>query len=529
MTTSMKHGTLTTIARTRFSPVKLALSGTFINVQRQQAGGEPPDNRREPVVLPSQLNQRQRFAYEIVRTHKDGLRQREPLRMMVLGTAGTGKSWLVNALSHVLGGRIRRAAPTGMAAFLISGSTLHSLLELPLRAGRALTGDYLKRLQQSLNDVDYLVIDELSMVSQSQFAWVDRRLRQTTGETDEVFGGICVIMTGDPGQLLPVCGRASHAGHPKDQLNQEGFSAYRSFRHVIILTKVQRQLDAEDGDRAQKSLLELLPRARDGWLSEDDWRLLLTRPSHLQTEQEMDTFKISTHLFYSKAEVKRYNGIKLRELGTSVLEVEASHSSPSARKASAELAQGLHRDVFLARGARVMLTRNLWSEVGLVNGIRGDVVDIVWAHGEKAPALPEFLVLRLEGYTGPVWSSDPRYEGSVPIAPFETSWSATGDDRGNETRQQVPLALCWAITMHKCQGQTMDKAVVDLGKSESTAGLTFVCLSRAKRLVDLLIEPMPLERLSKIGDTPTFQLRLRKEVRLNNLAGETLRLHRSVE
>ena len=70
---------------------------------------------------------------------------------------------------------------------------------------------------------------------------------------------------------------------------------------------------------------------------------------------------------------------------------------------------------------------------------------------------------------------------------------------------------------------------LDLGKSESTAGLTFVCLSRAKRLVDLLIEPMPLERLSKIGDTPTFQLRLREEVRLNALAGETLRLHGGVE
>ena len=71
----------------------------------------------------------------------------------------------------------------------------------------------------------------------------------------------------------------------------------------------------------------------------------------------------------------------------------------------------------------------------------------------------------------------------------------------------------------------MDKAVVDLGKSESTAALTFVCLSRAKRLVDLLIEPMPLERLSKIGDTSTFQLQLREEVRLRALAGETLHLH----
>ena len=213
-------------------------------------GGGPPDNRRVLVVLPSQLNQRQRFAYEIVRAHKDGLGEREPLRMMVLGTAGTGKSWLVNALSYLLGGRTRRAAPTSMAAFLTGGSTLPSLLKLPLRAGRALTGDSLKRLQQTLNVVDYLVIDELSMVSQSQFAWVGRRLRQVTGRTDGVFGGICVIMTGDPGQLPPFCGRALHAGHPKDQLSQEGFSAYRSFRHVIILHKVQRQLAAEDGDRA---------------------------------------------------------------------------------------------------------------------------------------------------------------------------------------------------------------------------------------------------------------------------------------
>ena len=138
-----------------------------------------------------------------------------------------------------------------------------------------------------------------------------------------------------------------------------------------------------------------------------------------------------------------------------------------------------------------MLTHNLWSEVGLVNSIRGDVVDIVWADGEKAPALADFVVLRLEGYTGPVWSSDPRYQACVPIAPFETSWSTTGDDRSHETRQQVPLALCWSIAMHKSGGHTMDKAVVDLGKSESTARLTFVCLSRAKRLVDLLIKPTP--------------------------------------
>ena len=74
----------------------------------------------------------------------------------------------------------------------------------------------------------------------------------------------------------------------------------------------------------------------------------------------------------------------------------------------------------------------------------------------------------------------------------------------------------------------MDKAVVDLGKSESTAGLTFVCLSRAKRLVDLLIEPKTFERFSRLGNKPTLQLQLREEVRLRALAGETLHHHRGV-
>ena len=67
------------------------------------------------------------------------------------------------------------------------------------------------------------------------------------------------------------------------------------------------------------------------------------------------------------------------------------------------------------------------------------------------------------------------------------------------------------------------------GKVRVYSGMTFVCPSRAKRLVDLLIEPMPLERLSKVGDTPTFQLRLREEVRLDALVGETLKLHGGVE
>ena len=164
--------------------------------------------------------------------------------------------------------------------------------------------------------------------------------------------------------------------------------------------------------------------------------------------------------------------------------------------------------------------------MGLVSGIQGEVVDIIWGPEEKTPALPEIVVVRFNGYTGPAWSGNPRYPGIVPIAAVETPWGATGDDNMQKSREQLPLALCWAITMHKSQCQTVDKTVIDLEKSEVTAGLIFVCLSRAKRLLDLLVESMPFDRLSKLGKTTTLNLRLEKEVRLKTVAAETLLRHR---
>ena len=94
-----------------------------------------------------------------------------------------------------------------------------------------------------------------------------------------------------------------------------------------------------------------------------------------------------------------------------------------------------------------------------------------------------------------------------------------------ESREQLPLALCWASTIHNSQGQTVDKAVIDLGEFEATAGLTFVCLSHAKRLVDLLVEPIPFDRLSKLGEKTILKLRLEEEVRLKAVAVETLLRH----
>ena len=105
----------------------------------------------------------------------------------------------------------------------------------------------------------------------------------------------------------------------------------------------------------------------------------------------------------------------------------------------------------------------------------------------------------------------------MPISPVDTTWQ----DGGTQVRTQLPLRLCWAITMHKSQGQTLDKAVIDLGPKESCTGLTFVCLSRAKRLVDLMVEPMSFERIGNLGNSSTMKARLQEEIRLVELAQGT--------
>ena len=122
------------------------------------------------------------------------------------------------------------------------------------------------------------------------------------------------------------------------------------------------------------------------------------------------------------------------------------------------------------------------------------------------------------------WQALAPVHSQLPLPSLDQKWR-TRPSTSSRHRGYVP---CVSLLYSRTVVETMDKAVVDLGKSESTAGLTFVCLSRAKRLVDLLIEPMTFERFSKLGNKPTLQLRLREEVRLRALAGETLHHHRGV-
>ena len=120
----------------------------------------------------------QLLVYTIIQQHHSAISP-QPLRMIVSGTAGTGKSYLINCLRLLLQQHITVAAPTGVAAFNIDGHTLHSLLSLPTRGEfMDLEGERLTKLQHAFSEVKYLIIDDMSMVGRKTFGQVDRRLQQ---------------------------------------------------------------------------------------------------------------------------------------------------------------------------------------------------------------------------------------------------------------------------------------------------------------------------------------------------------------
>uniref|UniRef100_A0A1X7VQH0 ATP-dependent DNA helicase n=1 Tax=Amphimedon queenslandica TaxID=400682 RepID=A0A1X7VQH0_AMPQE len=122
-------------------------------------------------ATPDNLQGRQLDVYTTVKQHFESNCQ-EPLHIIINGTAGTGKSNLINCLWLLLGGSVRVAAPTGVASFIIEGRTLHSLLHLPVRGDfKEMEGSNLQKMQDEMSSTKYLIIDEMSMMGRKTFGY----------------------------------------------------------------------------------------------------------------------------------------------------------------------------------------------------------------------------------------------------------------------------------------------------------------------------------------------------------------------
>ena len=232
--------------------------------------------------------------------------------------------------------------------------------------------------------------------------------------------------------------------------------------------------------------------------------------------QNQSPFVSALRLFPTVEAVVDHNVAMLRECGHPIATIKAVHTGANAAKAPPDDAGGLEPVVMLARSARVMLTSNLWVEVGLVNGAMGTVEAICYKD-TTLPHLPVAVMVRFDHYTGPT-----VHDETVPITPIRRSWSSSG---GQCSRLQLPLKLAWAVTIHKSQGLTLDKVVIDIGKKEFSCGLTFVACSRVRKLRDILfMPPFPLQRLKSIANSRRLQERKEEDQRLLSLQEPTAEL-----
>ena len=458
---------------------------SFISQQRQAA----PEHVFTTFADPLNLQGKQLQVYTTVQQHYHAANP-PPLRMIVSGTAGTGKSYLIHCLQLLLQQQLRVAAPTGVAAFNVDGHTLHSLLSLPTRGDfKDLEGERLNKLQQSFANIKYIIIDEMSMVGRKTLGQVDRRLRQTfPHHAQDVFGGCSCLLFGDFGQLPPVMDLPLYTTDSRSELSDQGRTAYQSFNQAVVLDQVMRQAGQ---DPQQVLFREVLLRLRNAKVTVADWKYLMTQtPTNVR---DLTPFATALHLIPTVEAVVEHNVAQLHASDQPIATIKAIHTGVNAAKAPTDEAGGLEAVICLANSARVMLSSNLWVDVGLVNGAMGTIRAICY-HSGGPPDLPIAVMVHFDSYSGPT-----LHDGTVPITPLRRTWSSSGTQC---SRLQLPLKLAWAVTIHKSQGLTLDKVVIDIGKREFSTGLTFVACSRVRQLKDLLFTPpFTFQRLASLANS----------------------------
>ncbi len=390
--------------------------------------------------------------------------------IFLTGKAGTGKTTFLHSLKMNSLKRLVVVAPTGVAAINAKGVTIHSFFQMPfgpilpdtdLNASKGFSRKFSKTKINIIKSMDLLVIDEISMVRADLLDGIDRTLRRFRNR-NKVFGGVQVLMIGDLQQLSPVIKDNEWALLKTVYANGFFFSslAYQECDAVTIeLKHIYRQENPK--------FIEILNEIRNNVLSETAATELNKRfiPDFMP-EPDAGYISLTTH--NNKAEA--INNIELDKLNSKIYTYEAKVEGkfPEYAFPNSEVLK-------LKVGAQVMFIKNDSSqEKRYFNGKIGKV--ILLEKDEVVVHCPDddFNIVT----TPEVW------ENINYTVDAETK-AITEDRIGAFT--QMPLRLAWSITIHKSQGLTFEKAIID-AQGAFAHGQTYVALSRCKSLEGLVLK-----------------------------------------
>ena len=410
----------------------------------------------EPYIAPSSLNPTQRAAFNLIIHH---LREGRRALYDISGKAGCGKSHFVKCLvqyikRHFGEGVVHVVAPTGAAACqFVGGQTLHSFLKLGIHGKlEPFTPTEVSEWQERWPELRFLICDEKSLMSLPMLDDSSTQLKQIFGNNLD-FGGLSVMIVGDLSQLPPVGGISLYNTDRRDNLEANlGRDLYRQFdRYSFTFEQQVRQA-------GQESFSDQLVRLGDGQLGYGDWCGWVPQSWNGMSDATRATFRDAILLAPKRDMLTERNNTRMASLGTHLHSIEAYNSPASGAAIPADRAEGLPNRLSLAVGGRVLLTRNLWTECSLVNGSMGTIQVILYKDGNNSN-LPDAILIQFDGFRGP--SCLPTIDRVVALTPVTARFKV-----GNQLylRKSYPLQLGYALTIHRAQGMTLPKVLIDLGK-----------------------------------------------------------------
>lgn len=399
-----------------------------------------------PEIVPI-LNKKQMDAFNTIeRTHSN---------ILILGQAGTGKSTFVQYLKSASAKRIVCACPTAVSALNIGGQTIHSLFQIQPRD--FILPELLKlkaKPRNILNATDVLVIDEISMVAPDLLDAMDILARQAR-HNNEPFGGIQIVAIGDLFQLPPVITRDSEKYY-KDAYGYENAYFFDSFvykRANFIkydFDMVYRQSDED--------LLKNLMRLRNNDCGALDFF------NQCKIEDE-DIRKNAVIITPFRAVAERINTDKLNQINAPEITYTGTISGNfNTNDVPAPM------ELKLKQGALVMFVKNgdKWhnGSVGIVEQLNAKEIIVQLLDDNKA----DIVVVKPEKWA-------------------KIEYSRDENDRIMENEvgsyKQFPLMLGYAMTIHKAQGKTLSKVIIDISRGAFAHGQTYVALSRTRHATDM--------------------------------------------
>ncbi|KAL5495571.1 hypothetical protein ACEPAI_1034 [Sanghuangporus weigelae] len=421
------------------------------------------------------------------------------------GSAGTGKSALLREIIKMLDGpsiEVAVTASTGIAAVNIGGTTLHSFAGVGLGKGDAeRLVEMVEKSKFALNrwrTTKTLIVDEISMIDGRFFDAMELIARSVRND-NRPFGGIQLVLSGDFYQLPPVPDQLGGVMLPI-KFAFEAVSWNKCVGSPIILQKVFRQED--------KEFVSMLNRMRCGKIKTEDEECFLALSRPLTYDDGIEP----TELFPLRDEVECANAARLRNLpgpSQTYLAFDVPGRDHRGIQVTAQQADKLLerlvavKRITLKIGAQVMLIKNL--SPGLVNGLLGKVsafktveqalrdcnevsvqdISQASAHNNTRNIEPDSADMGMT-VQDRVWPLV-RFTNGHEILCFPTTFdvvNARGDFEAH--REQVPLILAWAMSVHKSQGQTLDRVKVNLARTFEK-GQAYVALSRARRMETLQV------------------------------------------